>query len=127
MKRNSPIYSQALARPNVRLLTLTGAGGSGKTRLALRAAAILASTYTGRIVFIPLAAIRDAELVVPAIAQGLAVTEVPGEALLSTLVTYIGEDEMLLVLDNFEQVLPAGPVLSRLLGLSPSDAARHEP
>jgi len=91
----------------VRLLTLTGTGGTGKTRLALQAAADVVETFQDGVFFVSLAPIRDPELVLPTLAQTLALREVPGEPISKTLASYLAEKQTLLVLDNFEQVLDA--------------------
>jgi predicted ATPase/DNA-binding SARP family transcriptional activator len=103
----------ALAR-DVRLVTLTGPGGAGKTRLALAAAAELGRELPGGAVFVDLAPITDASLVVPAIADALEVPETGGEPV-AALAAHVGDRERLVVLDNFEQVHEAAVDVGRLL------------
>ncbi len=95
-----------------RLLTLTGPGGSGKTRLALEAAAELVPAYKAGVFWIGLAALREPSLVTETIAQTLGAKD--------GLVGHIGEREMLLLLDNLEQVIEASPDLSSLVAACPN-------
>jgi predicted ATPase/DNA-binding CsgD family transcriptional regulator len=102
-----------------RLLTLTGPGGVGKTRLALQVAADLGFSFTGGAYFVPLASLSNPDLVLPTAAQTLGVPEAVGVSLLETLCSALRDRHMLLVLDNFEQVVAAGPQLLDLLGCAP--------
>src|ERR687887_1884255 len=108
-----------LTRQDARLLTLTGTGGTGKTRLALRLASGAVEQFPNGVFFVSLAPVRDWELVVPSIAQTLGLREQAGETVLETLGEYLRDRRILLLLDNFEQVLPAAPALSGLLGSAP--------
>jgi predicted ATPase len=101
------------------LVTLTGPGGTGKTRLALEVAEHLIGAFPDGIFFVGLAAVTDPELVPSAIAQALGLREAGGEPLLETLTGYLQGKELLLVLDNFEQVLSAAPAVSELLAGCP--------
>jgi len=98
-----------------RLLTLTGPGGTGKTRLSIQVATEVADDYEDGAVFVPLAPIRDAPLVVPTIVRELALPEDPGRMPIEALVDHLTGKRMLLVLDNFEQVLDAAPDIGQLL------------
>jgi predicted ATPase/class 3 adenylate cyclase len=102
-----------------RLLTLTGPGGTGKTRLSLQAADEVRGRFPDGVFFVPLAAIRDPGLVPATILQELGVHDPtggdPGEA----IAAYLGEKKMLIVLDNFEQILDAAPLVSELLVAAP--------
>ena len=111
--------AELLGNEQVRLVTLTGPGGTGKTRLALQAAADAIEGYANGASFVNLAPLTDAELVVPTIAQTLGVKEQPGEALARTLAGELSEKELLLVLDNFEQVADAAPSVAELLASAP--------
>ena len=95
-----------------RLVTLTGAGGSGKTRLALEAAATLVPSYKAGVFWVGLAALRDPALVTETIAQTLGAKD--------GLVEHVGEREMLLLLDNLEQIIEAAPELASLLESCPN-------
>lgn len=101
----------AALRDGTRLLTLTGAGGSGKTRLALAAAAGLLDDYPDGVFHVPLATITDPALVLSAIAETLGLSEGAGQS----LPAYLAPRRILLVVDNVEQVAPAGPDLAALL------------
>jgi predicted ATPase/class 3 adenylate cyclase len=107
--------SALLTAEGVRLLTLSGVGGTGKTRLALQAAAELLDEFPSGVFFVPLAPISDSRLVLPTLAHVLAVREVAGESLEDALATYLETKRMLLLLDNCEQVVDAAPALSALL------------
>jgi predicted ATPase/class 3 adenylate cyclase len=98
-----------------RLLTLTGPGGTGKTRLSQRLARDVADDYEDGVAFVQLAAITDAELVAPTIRQALGLGEELGISALETLVARLAKADALIVLDNFEQVLPAAAAVSALL------------
>ena len=112
----------------MRLLTLIGPGGTGKTRLALQLAADVLDEFRNGVFFVSLAPIRDWELVVPTILRTLGLREQPGETALETLTEYLREKELLLVLDNFEHVFAAAPAVAGLLESAPDlHAARHEP
>ncbi|HEY7031720.1 MAG TPA: LuxR C-terminal-related transcriptional regulator [Thermomicrobiales bacterium] len=109
----------AQGAPGTRLLTLTGPGGAGKTRLAVRAAADLAPRFAGGVVFVPLAAVAAADLVPSAVARALGVRE-HGERLLGDRVAAAVRDRrLLLVLDNMEHVLAAGTFVAGLLAACP--------
>ncbi len=111
--------SNLLRRDSVRLLTLTGIGGTGKTRLALEIAAEMLSEFADGVFFIPLAAIRNSEFVASEIARPLGVKDAGGKSLLEMLKDFLREKRILLVADNFEQVLSAAPVLNELLAATP--------
>jgi predicted ATPase/class 3 adenylate cyclase len=98
--------------PERRLLTLTGAGGSGKTRLALQVAAELVDEFKDGVFWVPLAALRDPKLVLPTIAQTLGAKV--------ELAEHVAEKRLLLLLDNLEHLLDAAPALSELLQASPN-------
>ncbi len=108
-----------LGREGVRLLTLTGPGGTGKTRLGLQTAAEMLDGYEDGSFFVALAPVTDPELVTSAIAGALGVVETGEQPLAQSLEDYLRAKELLLVLDNFEQVLEAGPLVGGLLAACP--------
>jgi predicted ATPase/Tfp pilus assembly protein PilF len=103
----------------VRLLTLTGPGGTGKTRLGLQAAADLLEEFSDGVFFVALATITEPELVASTIARALGVKESAEQSLMESLENYLRDKRLLLVLDNFEQVLEGAPLVGELLGSCP--------
>jgi predicted ATPase/class 3 adenylate cyclase len=101
------------------LLTLTGPGGSGKTRLALQAARELLGSYPDGVFFVELAPITDPRLVPSTIADSVGARAEGARPVLDTLKDHVRDREMLLVVDNFEQVLEAAPVVADLLAVAP--------
>jgi predicted ATPase/class 3 adenylate cyclase len=104
-----------LRRPALQLLTLTGTAGTGKTRLALEVGSTLLEEYPDGVFFVSLASLRDPNLVPSAIASTLGVLEVHGEEMLTTLSTFLSGKRLLLILDNFEHLLPAALGIADLL------------
>ena len=106
-------------RPDVRLLSLVGAGGTGKTRVALALAADCHGLFADGIAFVELAPLNAPELVLPAIAHALGVAESQGESVEPSIAHWAADRELLLVLDNFEHVVTASEPLLELLGAAP--------
>ena len=103
----------------VRLVVLTGPGGSGKTRVAIESSARLANRFSDGVWFVALAPLQDPALVPGAIAQALGLTETAQATYTGLLQDYLRPRDLLLVLDNFEQVVAAGPMVAELLAASP--------
>jgi predicted ATPase/class 3 adenylate cyclase/DNA-binding CsgD family transcriptional regulator len=108
-----------LHREDVRLVTLTGLGGIGKTRLGLQVAAELSDHFPDGVYFVNLAPISDPAFVVSLIAQALEVKEISGQPLLDLLKASLREKQLLLLLDNFEQVVSAAVQVADLLAMCP--------
>ncbi len=104
-----------LGREGVRLLTLTGPGGTGKTRLSLQVAAELSDRFVDGVFFVNLAPVREPEFVIPAIAQVLGVKETAEQSPLELLKASLREKQILLILDNFEQIVSAAEHVTALL------------
>jgi predicted ATPase len=117
-KREAAEVEDLVVRQGVRLVTLTGPGGVGKTRLAVEAASRLARQFPGGARFVDLGSVRTADLVPAAIAAGLGLNT-SGGRLISDVVSYLRAKRLLLVLDNFEQVTDSAPVVAKLLAASP--------
>jgi predicted ATPase/class 3 adenylate cyclase len=109
----------SIERESVRLLTLTGPGGTGKTRLALRVAADEIDRFDHGVFFIDLSAIRDTQAVLASIARTVGLTETADRPLLAELKRQLHHQRVLLVLDNFEQVMSAAPTAVELLSGCP--------
>ncbi len=107
-------------RDDVRLLTLTGPGGTGKTRLALEVARGAASRFSGGTFFVPLASLADSSLVLPTIARAVGIAESGSSLLEESLAARLAVEETLLLLDNFEHLVAGAPALGPLLAAAPS-------
>jgi len=108
-----------LCHEEVRLVTLTGPGGTGKTRLALQVTAEVSDRFADGAFFVDLAPLSDPELVIPAAAQVLGIKEIGGQPLLELLKASLREKRLLLLLDNFEQVVQAARPVAELLATCP--------
>ncbi|MDQ3130273.1 MAG: tetratricopeptide repeat protein, partial [Acidobacteriota bacterium] len=104
-----------LRQTDVRLLTITGVGGTGKTRLANTISQLSLAEFTDGVYYVALAPIDNHELVVPIIGQTLGVREEGGKPLIECLRDYLHEKKTLIVLDNFEQITKAAPMIGELL------------
>jgi predicted ATPase/transcriptional regulator with XRE-family HTH domain len=113
--------TEALCRllPTVRLLTLTGAPGIGKTSLALHVARLMHEQFRDGVFFVPLSPVTGPALVAPAIAGAIGVKDTVSGVSLESLAEHLGSSAVLLLLDNFEHVLDAGPMVARLLAACP--------
>lgn len=118
-KREVEEVRHRLLHPDVRLLTLTGPGGVGKTRLGLQVAEQILDQFADGVYFVALASINDPALVPSAITQTLQVKQGAGQSVVDALQQYLQERQQLLVLDNFERLLEAGPPLTQLLAACP--------
>lgn len=113
------IAKSLLQRDDVGLITLTGAGGIGKTRLALQIGAELESEFVGGVFFIPLAPLSASDLLMPTLARAFGVGDEPGRDLLAGLGSRLQAERLLLILDNFEHLIAAASELAELLTLCP--------
>ena len=118
-KQEQAAARDALLQPNVRLLTLTGPPGIGKTRLALKIASDLGQHFEDGVFWVELAAVVDPELVLATVARALGVKQAAGSPPEELLLDYVRERKMLLLLDNFEQVLDAATSVVQLMQASP--------
>src|SRR5262249_50266426 len=108
-----------LTDQGVRLLTLTGPGGVGKTRLAIEAASSVASDFQHAVTFVPLAPVSDPELVASAIAHVFGLSGVGGAPISDRIKAMLGNRRSLLLFDNFEQVVEAAPLVAGMLAACP--------
>lgn len=102
-----------------RLVTLTGPGGTGKTRLSVETAGAAVDEYPDGVFFVPLATISDPDLFITTVAAELGIRETPARPVDDALVAYLRDRGVLLVLDNFEQLVAAAPSVGELLAIAP--------
>ena len=117
--RDAELAEAAKLLGTTRLLTLTGPGGTGKTRLSLQLAARVSDDFADGVFFVPLEPIRDPMLVAPRIATTVGITEGTARPVAESLADWLRDKAILLVLDNFEQVVAAAPVVADLLRAAP--------
>jgi non-specific serine/threonine protein kinase len=117
-KKELAEVKKLLKRENVRLVTMTGIGGAGKTRLAQAVAQSLLNDFKDGVFFVELDAITNAELVASTVAQRLGLKEAGEKPILEILKDYLRDKQILLVIDNFEQVIAAAPNIAELLSVA---------